>query len=101
VGRSENLRKGPKNPEAEKLEKNQDQGVDAHEQRKETKEESKSRSKGGNGQDYQDPEKEEQFPGRETRTGLGSERRDRGKTRRDHRGTGERRRSSSSAGSPC
>jgi len=51
MGRSENLRKSPKNPQAEKLEKNQDQGVDAHEQRKETKKESKALLKRGKSQD--------------------------------------------------
>jgi len=80
MGRSKNRRKSSTNPQAEKLEKNQDQGVDAHEQRKETKEKSQDR-KGESGQDNQ---KERRFSGRETRRSLGSERRDRGKARGDH-----------------
>jgi len=38
MGRSKDRGKSPTNPQAEKLEKNKDQGVDANEQRKETKE---------------------------------------------------------------
>jgi hypothetical protein len=38
VGRSEDRRKGSANTEREKLERNQDQGVDTHEQRKEREE---------------------------------------------------------------
>ena len=51
MGRSKDFGKSSTNPQAEKLEKNKDQGVDAYEQREETKEESEDALKGGNGQE--------------------------------------------------
>ncbi len=74
MGRGKDLRKGPTNAETETLEKDKDQGVDAHEQREETKEKGQDRLKGESGQDSQ--EKERRLSGRETRRGLGSEKGD-------------------------
>ena len=74
MGCGEDLGKGPANAETETLEKDKDQGVDAHEQREETKEKGQDRLKGESGQDSQ--EKERRLSGRETRRGLGSEKGD-------------------------
>jgi hypothetical protein len=63
MGRSKNRRKSSTNPQAEKLEKDKDQGVDAHEQREETKEKGQDRFKGESGQDSE--EKERRLSGRE------------------------------------
>ena len=74
MGCGQDLGKGPANAETETLEKDKDQGVDAHEQREETKEKGQDRLKGESGQDSQ--EKERRLSGRETRRGLGSEKGD-------------------------
>ena len=74
MGCSKDLGKGPANAETTTLEKDKDQGVDAHEQREETKEKGQDRLKGESGQDSQ--EKERRLSGRETRRGLGSEKGD-------------------------
>jgi len=74
LGCGQDLGKGPANAETETLEKDKDQGVDAHEQREETKEKGQDRLKGESGQDSQ--EKERRLSGRETRRGLGSEKGD-------------------------
>ena len=74
MGCGQDLGKGPTNAETETLEKDKDQGVDAHEQREETKEKGQDRLKGESGQDSQ--EKERRLSGRETRRGLGSEKGD-------------------------
>ncbi len=74
MGCGKDLGKGPANAETETLEKDKDQGVDAHEQREETKEKGQDRLKGESGQDSQ--EKERRLSGRETRRGLGSEKGD-------------------------
>ncbi len=91
MGCGEDLGKGPANAETETLEKDKDQGVDAHEQREETKEKGQDRYKGESSQDSQESEKERRFSGRETRRGLCSERGDRGKARGDLRASRERR----------
>ena len=74
MGCGKDLGKGPANAETTTLEKDKDQGVDAHEQREETKEKGQDRLKGESGQDSQ--EKERRLSGRETRRGLGSEKGD-------------------------
>jgi len=71
MGRGKDLGKGPTNAETETLEKDKDQGVDAHEQREETKEKGQNRFKGEGSQDSQ--EKERRISDRETRRSLGSE----------------------------
>jgi hypothetical protein len=63
MGCGEDLGKGSANAETETLEKNQDQGVDPHEQRQETKEKGQDRYKGESGQDSQ--EKERRLSGQE------------------------------------
>ena len=63
MGCGKDLGKGPANAETETLEKDKDQGVDAHEQREETKEKGQDRLKGESGQDSQ--EKERRLSGRE------------------------------------
>ena len=60
MGRSKDRGKGSTNPQAETLEKDQDQGVDAHEQREETKEKGEDLFQAGGGQDT---EKERRFSG--------------------------------------
>jgi len=67
MGRSKDRGKSPTNTQAETLEKNQDQGVDAHEQREETKEKGKDRFKERKSQGFK---KERRFSGRKTRRGL-------------------------------
>src|SRR2546421_11097501 len=52
MGRSKEFGQGSTNPQAETLEKNKDQGVDAHEQRKETKEKGKGHFKERSGQEF-------------------------------------------------
>jgi len=63
MGCGEDLGKGPANAETETLEKDKDQGVDANEQREETKEKGQDRYKGESSQDSQ--EKERRLSGRE------------------------------------
>ena len=52
MGRCEDRRKSQTNPQGETLEKNQDQGVDAHEQREETKEKGEDLLKGESRQNF-------------------------------------------------
>jgi len=60
MGCGEDLGKGPAHAETETLEKDKDQGVDAHEQREETKEKGEDLFQAGGGQDT---EKERRFSG--------------------------------------
>jgi len=67
MGRSKDFGQGSTNPQTETLEKDKDQGVDAHEQREETKEKGKGHFKERSGQDFK---KERRFSGREARRSL-------------------------------
>ena len=86
MGCGEDLGKGPANAETETLEKDKDQGVDAHEQREETKEKGKGHFKERSGQDFK---KERRFSGREAGRSVACERGDRRKARGDLRGIQE------------
>ena len=67
MGRSKDFGQGSTNPQAETLEKNKDQGVDAHEQREETKEKGKGHFKERKSQGFK---KARRFSGREARRSL-------------------------------
>ena len=97
MGRSKNRRKGPTNPQAETLEKDEDQGVDAHEQRKEAKEREEDCFKGEEaGQGIE----ERGCSDREAGRSHGSEGGTRRKARRDCRRSQDRHRGSRGAGGP-
>jgi len=67
MGSSKDRRKSSTNTQAETLEKDKDQGVDAHEQREETKEKGKGHFKERKSQGFK---KERRFSGREAGRSL-------------------------------
>ena len=86
MGRSKDRGKSPTNTQAETLEKDKDQGVDAHEQREETEEKGEDHFKERSGQGF---EKEGRFSGREAGRSVACERGDRRKARGGLRGVQE------------